>query len=68
MSARTWPERSSLERSVCASILLKALQGLHGVCLGMELEKEGKRPTTAQYQRAMQNAERALATVNGSAA
>ena len=67
MSAvRAWSERSSLERTACAAVLLSALQKLHKICLDMELEVEGRRPTELQYRTAMRNAARAIALADGS--
>jgi hypothetical protein len=39
---------------------LDALRELHRVCLGMDLERQGDRPTEAEYQVAMARAEYAL--------
>jgi hypothetical protein len=66
--ARTWTDRSSLERTACAAVLLSALQRLHQVCSQMDLEQAGRRPTEVQYQVAMRNAQRAIELVAGSVA
>ncbi|SCX52859.1 hypothetical protein [Variovorax sp. EL159] len=67
MKKRKWAERSSLERTTCTAVLLSALRNLHKVCLDMELEREDKRPSEAQYQHAMRHASAAIAMCNGSA-
>lgn len=66
-AAKVWSERSSLERTACAAVLLSALEKLHKVCLDMNLEVEGRRPTELQYQTAMRNAARAISLANGRA-
>ena len=66
-AAKAWSERSDLERTACAAVLLSALQNLHKVCLDMELV-QAKRPTEFQYLSAMRNAARAIALATGSAA
>ncbi|WP_418131487.1 hypothetical protein [Variovorax sp. 278MFTsu5.1] len=67
MRKRKWDERSSLERTACTAVLLSALRNLHKVCLDMELEREDKRPSEAQYQNAMRHAGAAIAMCSGGA-
>ena len=43
-----------------APAILIALQNLHAVCLGMDLDNQQERPTEAQYQAAMATAAAAL--------
>ena len=43
------------------SELLDALRDLHRVCLAMDTERQGDRPTEAEYQIAMARAEYAIA-------
>lgn len=51
----------AVRQTLQANSLAAALRELHSVCLAMDAEDEQQRPTEAEYQAAMQAAERALA-------
>ena len=50
-----------VQQSLQANSMAAALRELHSVCLAMDAEDEAKRPTEAEYQAAMREAERQLA-------
>ena len=48
------------QQSLQAHGMAAALRELHSVCLAMDAEDQAKRPTEAEYQAAMREAERQL--------
>lgn len=51
----------ALHQTVQANRLAAALRELYSVCVAMDIEIEGERPTEDEYQAAMREAEAALA-------
>ena len=51
----------ALKQTAHANDLAGALRELHSVCLALDCEIEGQRPTEAEYQAALRRAEQALA-------